>query len=965
MSKADLYCPHFQEFDETRLEQLFSKVAAVRAEDPELFDFTHRPISVYPSEEAGRDEPRTVSEAGILDQFSINRHGNHAVIIEGEVGTGKSELCAYLVHELRDEGRPILRVDKDDSLMSILTRRLPNFYEEHFDDSLPKSAHYEQLEEDIKNVPNVVASNATSGAILSFTRQGIDISVSDNDEAEIKSVVEQRLGKLVQRGEYGKQMDIISENRYNMNDSLHVFDDSPTKTEAVERWNNALWGEIQNRYDTPPLSEMLKRVGKRFEDTRPVAVFEDFGIASVEAKQLRNYIERDVPDDNWDFIIAGTRGVTEVLHKQTAEDRFDFFQTNKPDSNSVLFLDRNSAVDFIRPYLAYIKLHDGSVRYAEEDGEDTWDLLEPESGSLCAGCGLCQPAFRDLFPFNETFLRRIYTGLDESQQSPREFVTKVYDVLLEYYKGGVDAPSASNELGSDVTNPETPSDEVYDKLERFADLAKWYGTARGDYYEVPREFGVAFGYVDPDEVDVELRAGVEVTEFSIKVPTADGDGGGGGGGGGEVGGGEGKTRVERILDQHRGDVDDWIDDPGNDRFSTTNTYIRSALEHLINHVTDDYALWSDGSLRYNLSSQQPPFVYTNTLQERSPDQIEIDPHEFRRSELRELLEHGIRLEEDSDTVDEEEVLEKMGTQFTEYGRRWRQTIIDNQLQNDDVIYRQDYADQYDFDDLVVATYAWTVLLDNPWHPLTAERLNERFVADGPLQLDSYLDEQLKAELDVDDYRSVQELFEFTDEITSLVESRLSVTSNALDVREIRRRFEGVNPDVLLSRLAKVHINKINGRVRFSSSKNIVDLGYNICDCYDTIEQLTESENALGTAQFALSRLADVDMDVISTIAENLKAYDNVDPEFQESVVRFAAVDQTEVDEVLEAARFSVQELQNDTDRTQDRLHAELVNLKLRGHPVVRRLEQLESDWIAPGERGTGSRFQEVSEFYVE
>jgi len=63
-----------------------------------------------------------VSEDDVYDEFEDGRMKNFAVVIEGEVGTRKSELCAYLAHRLRDDGRPLLHVDKEDDLMSLLQR---------------------------------------------------------------------------------------------------------------------------------------------------------------------------------------------------------------------------------------------------------------------------------------------------------------------------------------------------------------------------------------------------------------------------------------------------------------------------------------------------------------------------------------------------------------------------------------------------------------------------------------------------------------------------------------------------------------------------------------------------------------------------------------------------------------------------------------------------------------------------
>ena len=963
MSTSDLYCPHFRDYDENRLNRLFSKVAAVRARDPELFHFTHRPITVYRSDEVGKESATTLTEDEILDQFSVNRHGNHAVIIEGEVGTGKSELCAYLVHQLREQGRPILRVDKDDDLMSILTERLPEFHQKHFDEELPGRDDFEQLEDDIENIPSVVANNATTGAILSFTSEGFDISISEDVEQEIKGYVEDRLEKLVQRGEYGKRMDIISEQQYEMHDSLHIFNGSFSTEEALKKWNDALWNEIRSRYNTPPLSAMLKKVGQKFEETRPVAVFEDFGIASIEAKQLSEYIERDIDEDNWDFIVAGTRDVTETLHTQTAEDRFPFYQTNEPNSNSVLFLNEASAVDFIRPYLAYIKHQDGSVKYNVAHGE-FGRLLPPEGGSRCDECGLCDPSFRDLFPFNETFLKRIYTGLDESQQSPREYVSKVFDILREYYKGGTEAPSAANALGSDVTNPNAPADEVYDQAEEFADLSKWYGQKENGYYEIPRQFGVAFGYIDENEYDTERPAGIKVTDTVIQVPTSEGNGG-------TVidpperGGGDGRTLVEQILDEHRGDVDDWIDDPANDRFTATNDYIRTALEDLIEHVTDRYTLWNDGSLGYNLSSQKPPFVFTNSTEVVHPDQIEIDPREFRRSELRRLLEYGIRLEEDKSSADQEAHLERMGTQFTEYGHRWRDTIIKHQLENDNVLYRKKYCDIHDVDDFVVAAYSCLVLLDNPWKPLSADRLNDRYTADADLDFDEHLDDYFKLELANDEYHKLVELFDNADKIESLVGSRLSVTANALDVRDIRQRMENTSPYQVLDRLAQGYIKNINDRVRFGDRTSLPDMTLSVWAGFKVVKNEVHDESIRGAGRFALQKLDGVDIERINTIANKLRTYDTVDPQFREAVSQFAAFDQTDVETVLEAAELAVEGPPSGVESSQAELQAELASRKLWVHPVVKRLDEIEQSWASPGEQGAGSRFQEVADHYVE
>lgn len=965
MSQAHLYCGHLQQFSGKQFQELFSEVAAIRAENPELFRFTHRPIDVYPSESVGESNPPTVSEEEILENLHRDRNRNYAIVIEGETGTGKSELCAYLAHELRDENRPILRIDKDDDLMSILTKRLPEFYTKHFDKDLPKTGAFEQLEKDIKNNPQTVASHAVTGALLKFSKQELQTDYDRDDEQVMVEIVEDQMDDLVTSGEYGKQRNLISDQQYERESAFHVFGPSVSKPQAVEEWNTELWNVIRDEYDTLPLSEMLDLVGDEFTDERPVIIFEDFSIASLEAKQLWNYVERDKPGDNWDFIIAGTRDVTEVLHTQTAEDRFEFFQTNKPNSNSVIFLDEDSAVDFIRPYLAYFKTFDGSVSYGQtSEGElDFSKLNEAPSDSICADCGLCSEEFRDVFPFNETFLTRIYAGLDESQQSPREYVGKVYEVLREYYRRGTNVPSSSDALGSDVTNPISPADQVYDRKESFADLAKWYGELENGYYVVDRAFCTAFGLIPEDMEDWKLEAGITVADGLIKIPAADSQTEKNGDDEGDTGRGQTKSKEKRIYDKRRGDVDDWIDDPENDRFSETNSYIRAALTDLIEEVTDDYTLWTDGKLRYNLSSQKAPFVYGNTASPIGDDQIILDTEEFRPSEVRQLLSHGIRLKETSNSPDSEDMLESLGTHITYYARNWRRQIIDQNIESNQVLYRKSDRGNFDFDDFVLASYALVTMLDDPWAEITAERLNERYSDDNKYKMHPEFRNKISDITTRDEFATLIDLFDYADEIESLMSSRFGVVTNRLDVVEIRRRLEKTTPCQVLAALAQTYIEEISGRVRFSPNKTLEDIASSVYQTHTVLTSLYDEHRPFDIHLQILNIFEGIDMDEIADKASRLKTYDNVDRDFVESLSRFADLDDEDVAELVAAAKMVEEDLGVGT--TQDQIQTLAAAVRIHGCVVFQRLEELQSEWSRPSETDSGGRFQEVSDYYVK
>jgi len=967
MSQTDnLYCGHFNQFTNQEFQELFSEVAAIRAENKDLFEFTHRPIEVFPSEHAGQDDVETVSEEQVLEFLQEDRNRNYAVVIEGETGTGKSELCAYLVHQLRTQSRPILRVDKDDDLMSILTKRLPAFYREHFNDELPQAGAFERLERNIKENPQTVANFATTGALLKFSKRGIETNYNRDDERVIAEVLEDQLENLVTSGEYGKERNLLSKQQYTRESAFHVFGPEISQAEAIEQWNTELWNVIRNEYDTPPLSDMLAQVGEEFTDRRPVVVFEDFSIASLEAKRLRNYIERDRAGDRWDFIIAGTRDVTEVMHSQTAEDRFAFFQTNKPNSNSVLFLDEDSAVEFIRPYLAYFKTHDGSVQYDKDatGDRDFSALRTAQSGSVCGECGLCADVYRDLFPFNQTFLRRIYCGLDESQQSPREYVSKVYDVLQEYYWGGTSAPSSSAALGSDVTNSETPEDDVYDRQEAFADLAKWYGEKQGNEYVVPRTFTTAFGIVSATRQPGELDAGIIIEDDVVRIPAAGNDDGktttepkpG-------SGGGTSKSKVERIYEEHLGNVDDWIDDPGNSRFSETNSYIRAALTDLLEHLTDDYQLWTDGRLRYNLSSQKAPFVYGASTEQIGDDQIILDTEEFRPSEVRKLLKYGIRLKEASNSANREAQLESIGTHMTYYANRWRQQVISQNIETNTILYRKSDRGRFDFDDFVIATYALITLLDDPWHDLTAERLNERYGSDEEYELNDGIDAQLQQAATHDEYTTITGLFEYAGEIESLVSSRFGVVGDTLDVPDIRSRLQRASPSRVLDALAQTYIDNISGRVRFSSSKTLEEIAKRVYRSHDTLESLYEEHHPFKIHAQVREIFTDIDVDRIGEIAARLSTYDSANRQFVESLTQFANIDQEEVNKLVDAAEMVDNEL--DPRVKQDQLQILAADMRITGSKVINQFKQIKNEWAEPSSTGSADRFHEVSSYYVK
>ena len=965
-------CPHFEEVDEETLRRLFSKVAAVRSEDYDLFEFTHRPMEVFRGTSAGGE---TWGENQIYQEFSEHRVGNFAVIIEGEVGTGKSELCAYLSHQLRLEGRPMLHIDKDDDLMSILSERIPEFYEEQFGEELSGASEFKNLRDDIVDIPQAVANNATSGAILYLRRQTYDVAPDGKQEDKIRDYVAEKLERLVERGEYAQKIQFIGENDYKQREELQIFDESVDTDTAVSAFNDALWRVIRDQYNTASLDDVLERVGDRFEDTRPVIVFEDFSIAAMEAERLRNYMERDKSSDSWDFIIAGTRDSTEILHKRTSEDRFEFFQTNEQDSNTVLFLDEDSAVDFVRPYLGYIKSHDNSVEYNRNADDGTFELKEAPSESICGRCGFCEESFRDLFPFNQPFLRRIYAGLDESQQSPREFIMTVFEVLQDFHDGFIKSPSSADALRP-LRNTVSVADGVYEDAEAYADLAKWYGQERDHGVVVSRKFVDAFGLETdnlPDAIDIRDDE-VVIASTGSTGPTdacpecgaeawATNDEGNRicsncGHGAGRTGGGDdGVSPTEREIEEQKAQIDSWIENP--EKYIETDEYIKRSLRDLLERITDGYRLIEDTSLQYMLSSQKSPIVYPDSNEAPDDDQIILDRGDFRRSDLRRLVEFGVRRDMSPRSADYDAQLEAAGTQLTGYAEEWRNRIFETQLDSSRVLYKR--RAQYDFTDFILATYATLVLLDDPWHKMTAERLNERYQSEEEFSIDQQLLTGFQEVLGPQEIQAVTDAMADAGYVEDVLGSILGVSASTLDVPAVRERLVQNKPYDVLKMLGRGYIANIESRVRFTSGHNVKDLADSMYDVRKILDETTDHGYQRETVEYVTNVLTGTDIERVTDRYDKLKTYDSVDPDLTEQLGQVCTHSQSDIDDAVRAAALANELYGNTSFST---ITATLASLKLDNDRTVTDFRAVPlTGTSGPNELGT--EFIEVSTHYVD
>ncbi|SET85015.1 hypothetical protein [Natrinema hispanicum] len=955
-------CPHYLDIDEEFLSQLSSKVAKVRSEDKDLFDFTHHRITVFDALAEGEVE---ISEEEIYEQFDRHRSKNFVTVIEGNVGTGKSELCAYLSHRLQDDGRPVLHIDKNADLLTIMAEEIPDFYREHIGGELPGASNVERLQKHVRQNRDTVASLVVAKAALNISDlddTNVDFTVSERDQLE--EFVRDKLTAISQRGNLATKVSFVDPGEIENFSYLNVFEQKSLE-DAAEAWNDAIWEAVRDEYDTPSLDQLLKRVGQDFGEDRPVLVFEDFSISALDAAKLRDFMEDDSTENNWDFIIAGTQDSTEILHTQTGLERHEFYRTNRPNSSSVLFLNEDSCVDFIRPYLGYIKHSDGSVSYERDETNAIVDIDSPASSSTCMQCGFCNNTFRDLFPFNEGFLRRIYRGLDDGDQRPRQYVQKVFNVLEDYLEEFVDSPASSDEL-NDLHNSRTVHDDIYSE-ESVRQLAKWYGEEGedSDALVVDARFPKAFGF------DEELLEDLPIEREAVSTDH----------GGPREAWVIPKTKQrkkkqkqkkqkqkkrrepkpdpeEEKIEEVKGYLDTWRENPDASAAADLDVYMRTAFKAALDHLTEGFVLRPDGELEYLVGGNNDPFVLEGQGVP-SRDQIRIDPADFTTSDLLALLRYGVYREMSPRQADEAELFGAVGTQLTGYAREWRSTIRSEYLESNPNFFVQ-AAQNREFEDLVIALCGVAAMLDDPWKEVTAERIQEAYSADD-LSLDADLKNILGDRLVQEKQDDIAAFMSETKQIQRLVGEYFAASDNVLDIQQIRERLSKAPPVEVLDDLKKGGIQNLPSELRFDSSTSVKDIAFAGYNLFDALSSVAGDDDAPAAAGFVNHQLRGINVSNVEEYIESIRTYDDVSPDTKEILGKFVTYSQEEIDKVLSACMLQDELwVQKGTHAS---IHGTLTGLKIYEHELTGILTQIEFTGETTGD--DMSEFVKLSGHYTE
>ncbi|MHA1232442.1 MAG: ATP-binding protein [Candidatus Helarchaeota archaeon] len=642
--KSIYICPHYKYVDKRYFNQVFTKASAIRGEDEYLFYYTHHPIFLYDHKESLDNIP----ESDVLKELlREDRIGNFTVAIEGETGTGKSELCIYLAYELKKRGMPVLLIDKNSDLMSILANDIPNFYREMTGETIEGEQNLIELQRELKNNPKLLAHKIGINTIslLLKNHPGIKINPEDKCVKNFNSFLESQLEQLISREEsYPSEIIFVTEKDIKEGDRSFDFGIQEDPKIIAEELNECIWNAIKENEKIPSIDIMLDKINNKISK-RWAIIFEDFSISSLDKQRLKKFMERDKITDKINFIIAGLEDKLSTLHTPTAEDRRNeriiFYKTSKTGKNVVLFLDEDNCIEFIKPYITYFKIKDILIEFQKER-RDVHNLIQLKinfgENNICNGCNKCTPEMKDLFPFNETFLKRIFKGLKENGvQKPRKFVEIVGSVLKEYFEFQNPPSNATSltELPKFLNIPPIIHELKNEALNNFL---RWYAEDLGENIKFSKKYAELLGidysgiknYIENKDYIFfsKINNGKKRKEKkNIKKPN----------------GWKAEWEIEyNKLEKY---IVNWRENPYGSNLSKLNEYINNAIADIFNYFTNGYFIHNYSPFSIKIGKNEKIFTFNN--QKFSNDekfrqfQISINSQELTESEINDLLLYAI------------------------------------------------------------------------------------------------------------------------------------------------------------------------------------------------------------------------------------------------------------------------------------------------------------------------------------
>jgi len=642
----DFLCPKLlaaKSDEKYNLSSIFNVAAGKRAKYRKMFEHTHTPIILFDN------KGEEVSEEDIFSLFDINYPGNQCTVIEGETGTGKSEICVSLVYMLKDNGWEVVHIHKNMDLPSMITRLL-EFYSHLTGKQFPKGSNFDELKRTLINpnkrhaISKIVVGKFFDSEV--FTERNISERrqsfTKDEKQTldEFEKIFSEKMGSIIRtqqltdyQTEFLTKADVKKSRSIERVIELLIQNSSKKDTEKersidslLEIINSKLWFYLNEHFDTPKLDDVMDEISKEMKarNKRIAMIIEDLKIAAMDLKKLLRYIERDIADDRWDFIIAGTTDIINIVKESaTRRDRFHFYRTNPRDGEKryyVKFLDEKNAVDFALKYFSF---------------------LFEQFGHECKTCNVCKlEKTRLYFPYSESFLINLFSHLDDKK--PRTYIQTLFYGIQHYLR-----TSRSPTESSEIKNMKKPYLELEyyiheEYINRFISFYhKEISTNDRKHYLIPEDYFKIFG-INVDSIYGFQKDGNNIKiagKTSIKTIKSE-----------SIFISDEKKLVESkigIIDQLREKFKEQMDlaypwiaattHQLENKYNKVNTFFKIGLKEIMRIFTDDFSLYADSSINYLYGKHDYPFIHRNETKKDNLLQREIDPQSFPESLIREII----------------------------------------------------------------------------------------------------------------------------------------------------------------------------------------------------------------------------------------------------------------------------------------------------------------------------------------
>jgi hypothetical protein len=479
------------------------------------FEATHIPIDrikadyLFPLSDADEFVSQEEFRDAILQ--SKLEDDNRIFILQGETGSGKSQLCQWLEYQIGraptegvSEQHVALHVSRSKTSLSDILTILTEPLDEEVNVNDVGSLDPEKVAEAI----------ITTLDAFSSTRNGVDTDdfhqlLSDRDGIDLRSILIQNIREYQQStisDENEQKFDLLSASEYR-NLAVAAFGSTrggdtlfPALRSEIHRILSSNLGVADFKKQLEDLSSMYAEQG-----LRPVLICEDLTTFTVLKEQLLDHIFQ-LDSGHLDVVLGWTTGwEKDELGRALGttsntytymQDRAEGYLSMTDKNGQAHFLDEDVTVELSRSYVSTIRDH-STVATDTEIPED---------------------AFDGLYPFNATFVKQAYNHLIQDgneRRTPRLLLIRIIRECLN----STQPPHAAIDKNPYVKQFPTPLKLEY--AAQYQDLAKWYGYPEGDnFIKVRREIFDTFGIPVPESATVFERDGARWVQFEGKGNTA-------------------------------------------------------------------------------------------------------------------------------------------------------------------------------------------------------------------------------------------------------------------------------------------------------------------------------------------------------------------------------------------------------------------------------------------------------------